>query len=460
MSHPVSHDSVTSALRPSFARGAKVVAAVSGGGDSMAMLHALCMLAPELDLTVVAAHFDHQLRPSSHLDAELVCRMAHRWGARIAAGRGDVLARRMQMRTSVEAAGRELRYAFLERVADETGADAIATAHTRDDQVETVLMRIQRGAGARGCRGIQAQRGRVVRPLLSIARADTRAYCRTQGVPFVDDPSNLDLAFERNRTRHEVLPELRRFYPGIDAALLRIGENAHTEYRRAEAATARRLQVYLQLESKDTWVLGLDAFTGLDDPADRSHLINAALAAINTLSDVTEAHHRQVVGLVSADVGSMTSLPDVHVRREHDGLVFMRQGLAVAGQVSKRTLTAPGALEFGGWHMEACRVDDASPKKFSNSGNGVAYIPCDGMMVVRYARDGDRMQPFGMEGHKKLSDVFIDRKIPKRKRATTPVVEVDGEILWVVGVAASEKSRIHEGAQNVVRLTATRSQAC
>jgi tRNA(Ile)-lysidine synthase len=456
MSHSVSHESVEDALRASIDRGATVVAAVSGGGDSMAMLHALCMLAHERNFQVIAAHFDHQLRPSSHLDAELVCRMAHRWGARIAPGRGDVLARRLKMHTSIEAAGRELRYAFLERVADETGADAIATAHTRDDQVETVLMRIQRGAGARGCRGILAQRGRIVRPLLSVTRADTRAYCRLQGVPFVDDPSNLDLAYERNRVRHEVLPELRCFYPGIDAALLRVAENAHTEYGRAEAATARRLHVYLRPESKHTWVLGLDAFHGLDE-GDRAHLVSAALDVMGARDDVTQEHHQQVLGLHYSDVGAIADIHGLRVRREHDGLVFMPKGLVVASR--SHTLIAPGTLDLGGWHMEANRVDTPGAGQLSNSGVDVAYIPCDDVMVVRYARDGDRMQPFGMEGHKKLSDVFIDRKIPRRQRATTPVVEMNGEIVWVVGVAASEKSRIHEGAQNVVRLTATRSQA-
>jgi tRNA(Ile)-lysidine synthase len=457
MSHTVPHDPIERALRASLRRGETVVAAVSGGADSMAMLHALCAIARERELTVIAAHFDHQLRPSSYLDADLVFRMAHRWGARIAPGRGDVLARRMQMRTSVEAAGRELRYAFLERVADETRADTILTAHTRDDQVETVLMRILRGAGARGCRGILARRGRIARPLLSVARADTHEYCGANGVPVVEDPSNLERIYTRNRLRHDVLPELRAIYPGIDNALLRIAENADAEFQRAEAATARRLQVYLRPEMKQTWVLGLDAFTGLDDPDDRLHLINAAFDAINALNDVTEEHHRQVVSLLSADVGSMTSLPDVHVRREHDGLVFARNGHGVESEVPIYMLTAPGVLNFGGWHMEACRVDAPAPGEFSNNGNGVAYLACDDMIVVRYPREGDRIQPFGMEGHKKLSDVFIDRKIPKRRRASTPVIEVDGEIVWVVGVATSEKCRITGDARSVVKVTATRS---
>lgn len=458
MSHTVSHDPIESALRATFRRGETVVAAVSGGGDSMAMLHALCVLARERELNVIAAHFDHQLRHDSHLDADLVCRMAHRWGARIAPGRGDVYAHRLRTHTSVEAAGRELRYAFLESIADKTGAATIATAHTRDDQVETVLMRILRGARARGCRGILARRGRIVRPFLPVPRADARDYCLRHDVPHVDDPTNLRRDYWRNRIRHDALPDLRRYFPGIDTALLRIAANADDEFRRAEAATTRRVQLYLQPESKHAWVLGLDAFNGLD-PDDHSHLVNAALAAIDALEDITEEHHNQVLGLLTADVGSMTSLPAVHVRREHDGLVFARYGRVLAMDVPLHLLTAPGMLHLDGWHMEARRVDAPAAAQLSNSGDGVAYVPCDDTMVVRYPREGDRMQPFGMIGHKKLSDVFIDRKIPKRKRASTPVIEVDGEIVWVVGVATSERCRVAEGTRNVVQLTATRSHS-
>lgn len=452
--HPVEH-----ALRATFRRGDTVVAAVSGGGDSMAMLHALHVLARDLELDVIAAHFDHQMRPYSNLDSDFVIRVAHGWGMRIAPGRGDVRAHAHRTSQSPEAAARELRYAFLERVADQANADAIVTAHTRNDQVETILMRIQRGAGARGCRGILARRGRVVRPLLSVTRADTHDYCRVQGIPFVDDPTNLIRDYERNRVRHDVLPELRRCFPDIDNALLRIAGNADAEFQRAEAATAGRLRAYLQPETSRRWLLEIEAFNGLDDPDDRSHLVSAAFDAMNAREYVTREHHEQVLALVDAAPGTWATLHGgLQVRREHDGLVFVRYRQPPACDISVHTLKAPGSLDLDGWHVEASRVGAPSPSELSNSGRNVAYIACDDMMVVRYPRAGDRMQPFGMEGHKKLSDIFIDRKIPKRRRATIPVVEVDGEIVWVVGVAASEKSRVTGGSRNVVQLTATRSQ--
>jgi tRNA(Ile)-lysidine synthase len=205
-------------------------------------------------------------------------------------------------------------------------------------------------------------------------------------------------------------------------------------------------------------VLDLEAFNGLDDPADRLHLINAAFDAMNARNDITAGHHDMVLDLIDAAPGAVANLYGVHVRREHDGLVFARKGRVMERDVSLHTLSTPGALDLDGWHVEACRVEAPSEGELSNSAREVAYIPCDDRIIVRYPREGDRMQPFGMDGHKKLSDVFIDRKIPRRVRAATPVVEVDGEIVWVVGVATSERCRIDHKARTVVKLTATRSQ--
>jgi tRNA(Ile)-lysidine synthase len=435
-----------------------VLAAVSGGPDSMAMFHALCMLARERNgLRVIAAHFDHRLRRDSDLDRELVRRAADQYGARFATGHGDVIAHMVETRQSLEAAARELRYAFLERIADEAKAGVIATAHTRDDQIETVLMRILHGAHARGLRGILATRGRIVRPLLAVSRADTHGYCRTHAIPFVEDASNNDRRHERNAIRHDVLPALRWVYPGLDAALVHIAANAHAEFARAEEVTARRLQLFLQPEVDRSWLLAMDAFTGLDDADDRCHLLAATLDAMSARDDVTGAHYRQMLVLLDAGVGAITDIPGVRVRREHDGLVFTRKGNRFRSAAPIHSLPVPGALNLGGWHLEAERVGAPDPGELARSGKRTAYLCCNDSLVVRFPRDGDRMQPFGMSGHKKLSDLFIDRKVPHRLRDRIPVVESEGEIVWVVGVATSESARVIARSGDVVRLTAVRS---
>jgi tRNA(Ile)-lysidine synthase len=435
----------------------RVVAAVSGGADSMAMLHSLCALARERDVHVVAAHFDHRLRRHSGIDRDLVRQTADLYGARVVTGAGDVAAHALTTRQSVEAAARELRYAFLERTADEAGADVITTAHTRDDQVETVLMRIRRGAGARGRRGILARRGRVVRPMLEVRRADTRAYCIARQVPFVDDPSNLSFRFERNRMRHEALPELRRAFPDLELSLLKIAQLADIEFERVERIAGPRVRKFLRSETAGRWVLDVNAFSELDHD-DCLHLANAVLEEMDARTDVSTLHHEMLFDLIAADAGTISYLPGLRVRREHDGIVFEDPQHVLPRNEIARALEAPGTLDVDGWHLEAHRVEPPHTGEFSNSESEIAYIPCDDTMVVRYPREGDRIQPFGMDGHKKLSDVFIDRKIPKRMRATTPVVEVDGEIVWIVGVVTSERCRIGQQTSSIVKLTATRSQ--
>jgi len=449
---------VTRALGASF-RDETVVAAVSGGPDSMAMLHGLATLARERpELRVIAAHFDHRLRPDSHRDGEMVREAADRGGARFVSGCEDVRQHAANTRQSLEAAARELRYAFLDSIADDLRADVIATAHTRDDQIETVLMRIVRGAHARGLRGILPRRGCIVRPLLDVARADTHAYCRAHGIDCIEDPSNRDLRFERNKVRHRVLPQLRGVYPAIDDALLRIAEVADAEFRRADAAVAARVQAALAREDDHTWVLGRDVFDNLDDANDRAHVISAALDIMDAREDVATTHYASLLALVNDRAGAMVDLPGMRVRREHDGLTFTRRTRAITPDASAHTLPVPGTLDLDGWHIDARHVDAPASKAFLNSDACVAYVAGDHRVTVRYPRAGDRMQPFGMNGHKKLSDVFIDRKIPKRHRATTPVVESNGEIVWVVGVATGEGCRMIDTPGPVVRLTATRSR--
>jgi tRNA(Ile)-lysidine synthase len=446
--HADLQDPVARALRSSLPTGT-VLAAVSGGPDSMAMFHALCELAREREgLRVIAAHFDHRLRADSHRDVEAVEHVAAAFGVRIVRGDGDVAAHADASRQSIETAAREMRYAFLERAADDMHADVIATAHTRSDHIETVMMRILRGADARGLRGISARRGRVVRPLLGVTRAETLEYCETRGVPYVVDPSNADARHFRNRVRHEVLPSLRQVYPGLDAALERCAEAARVNFEDAELATRERLAQFLRADGTGAWTLSLDAFDGLD-PEHGMHLISRALDTLGARDDVSQLHYRTMIALRA---GASLDLPGLRVRREYDALVFTRRDVMCEPAGEAQILNVPGCVRIGDWVLTSHR--DARPAREESSS---VYLAASAPLTIRLARPGDRIQPFGMSGHKKLSDLFTDRKVPYRERARTPVVECEGEILWVAGVAASERTRLDPNTAGVIRLTATRA---
>lgn len=212
--------------------GATLVLAVSGGADSMAMLHGAARLAGrgEGGRHLVVAHLDHGLRDASAADARFVADAAADLGLEYRSARVDVVAEARRRHEGVEAAGRRARYDFLEGVADACGADAlICTAHTADDQAETVLLNIARGTGLTGLRGIARRRGRVVRPLLHARRANLRAAMDAAGLPYRDDPSNGDPAFARNRARGALLPLLESLHPGAATATSRLAELAADE---------------------------------------------------------------------------------------------------------------------------------------------------------------------------------------------------------------------------------------
>ncbi len=466
--HPVDH---ALAAAPSFRSGATVLVAVSGGPDSMALLAAASAHA---GATIVAAHFDHQIREDSARDLDAVRAFADARGVRVIAGAGDVPLRARRERISMETAARNARYAFLWEAADRADADWIATAHTRSDHVETVLMRVLRGAGERGLAGIAREREGVVRPLLDVTRSDTLDYCTRYGIAFVNDPSNHDRRHARNAVRHDVLPALRRVYPGLDDALLRTAQRAEATLAAARLMTNTRL-ARLHHES-GAWVLPLDAFAGLDD-VEASILIGDAMHRIGCLEDIATTHYERVLALARGDhTGASASLPGATVRRDHDALVWRVGGIESGDEQHAVPLQVPGNIELNGWIVtaslraggtrrlagsEACstRFHEArfQPARAKCMSGEQASLPAT-RLVVRPPRPGDRIQPFGMRGTKKLSDVFIDRKVPHRERARCVVVEAGGEILWVPGVIASEATRVTGSETEIVEITAVRSE--
>ncbi len=204
--------------------GEKVVVAVSGGADSMALLYALHALSAEWNLTLVVAHLDHGIRPDTALDLEVVQQATQALGLPLAFAKVDVPALARARKLSLEEAGREARRAFLEETAHKAKASKIALGHTRTDLAETVLLHLVRGAGPRGWQGFRPFAPPYIRPLVLCSRGETRAFCQAQGIPFRDDPTNEDLRLPRNRVRLVVLPELRKVNPRVEEALARAAE--------------------------------------------------------------------------------------------------------------------------------------------------------------------------------------------------------------------------------------------
>lgn len=220
--------------------GQTVLVALSGGADSMCLLHVLRRLCGTLGIRLYALHVDHALRPESSHQAELVRSHCAQWGIPCAVRRVDVLKRRAACGESTQDAARKLRYEALTAAAAEVGADRIAVGHTADDQAETVLMRLLRGTGLTGLAGIPPVRDGIIRPLIEVWGDQTRDYCRRHGLPVIDDPSNQSDRYLRNRVRHDLIPYIERQYnPAFRAALCRVAELARAEDEWLEAQAAQ-----------------------------------------------------------------------------------------------------------------------------------------------------------------------------------------------------------------------------
>ena len=385
-----------------------VVVAVSGGTDSVALLLLLADLAPELGCDLHVAHFDHRLRPrSSAADAQFVADLAQSRGATIRIGRAGAAPKS-------EDGARELRYAFLRRAAREVGATSIATGHTRDDQAETVLLHATRGSGLAGLAGMRPRRDDIVRPLLSIGRAETRAICEGARIAPREDRSNRDVKYARNRIRAKVLPELERINPQARAALARLADAAAG----AADATARAAERALDAATAN----GAIALERVD-AASRDDAL--ALAWTRATGRSLDARHRAALTTLAAarDGTASLDLPGGRAVREYGRLRIETAAPPDRAPAPEARLDGGGPVEWGGWTFT-----------LASHGRGTfrAPAPAGTALVVRARRPGDRLA-----GRRriKVQDLFTDAKVPLRSRAAHPVVAApSGEVWWVVGL--------------------------
>jgi tRNA(Ile)-lysidine synthase len=301
---------VDRALRASGmpSRGSTVVVGLSGGADSVALTDALAALRRRRGFRLVAAHLDHGLRPGSADDADFCEELCRRLDVPFRRGGADVRARAARERGGLEQAARRERYGFLRRVRDEEGAGAIAVAHTRDDQAETLLLRLLRGAGATGLAGMRPRKGDLLRPLLAVPREEVLAHLRERGLAWCEDPSNVDPAHRRNRVRHELLPYLEeRFNPGIRAALARtaglLADEAAHVHQEAEALLA-----LVAREDGRALVLARAPLAGAPTAVARA-AIRQALARAGGLAQVGALHVERILQLARAKAPSGRRLP-------------------------------------------------------------------------------------------------------------------------------------------------------
>jgi len=448
-------------------RGGRVVVALSGGPDSVALLHLLRDLESADELVVAGlAHFNHQLRGAASDGDEQFCRdLATALSLPIEVGRADVRTIACHERRSIEDAARRLRYAFLREAAARLAADAIAIGHSREDQAETFLLRLLRGAGTRGLGAIRPKAGIVVRPLIEVSRAELRQFVAERRLRFREDETNADLLVPRNRVRHQLLPYLEReFSPGIVEVLAR------------EAALARDDEDRLESEAIDfaaSVVLTDTAETGVRQVhLDRNGLmaLHPALASRVVRFGLGQLGRDRFIGFDDvqrfldfardAATGSAISLPGQQALRVGDRIELKPEpprGVREGSNSFRIPLSIPGEVILAPQQL-------AVSAHWAEGGQGPCH-PSDqaafvtglkGPLAVRSRRPGDRFQPPGLGGRRrKLQDYLVDRKVERSARDLLPlVVDQDDRIVWIVGHAVAEGFRAAEPSPGVILLKA------
>lgn len=438
--------------RGMIAPGTKVLAAVSGGPDSMALLTILSELSAELRIELAAAHFDHGIRPEAGRERALVQRATGKLGIPLFLGSGNVPAEARRMKKGIEETARLLRYRFLEETARAWNAGSVALGHSRDDQAETILHHIIRGSGWRGLQGIPPRRGLFVRPLLACSRAELKAHIKSRRVPYAIDRSNLDNRFLRNRIRNRLLPYLERGYnPAAAEALLRLGENLAEGWETLEKPLFKLIP---RAGSREEIALALPKIAKLTD-FQLYLLIDLVLRErFGVLQDVERRHFDAAKRLIrSGRSGKTIHFPHGIVARiEHGNLITSRIG-GRSIPPGEMIIAGPGTYPLPWWNLSAT-IESVDARRVDPKGNaaGGCFAGIDFPITVRARRPGDRLVPFGMRGRKKLSDLFIDRKVPRSRRAAIPVFEDARGIFWVPGVAAAERTRIAPGTRGALRI--------
>jgi tRNA(Ile)-lysidine synthase len=442
-----------------FPTGARVLVAVSGGADSVALLHVLRVLERRGLLTLAGiAHLNHQLRGGDADADEQFCRdLAARESLPIEVGHADVAHLAATRHQTIEHAARTARYAFLEGAADRLGADVIAVGHTLDDQAETVLLRLFRGAGLRGLSGIRPRAGRVVRPLLDVRRAELRRYAAAHDLTFRDDVTNRDTRMARNRIRLEVLPWLEQHAPGLPPVLARLAALARED---EDYLSRQALACYERLVSSTATGVALDVPGLREAPLPMaSRVVRQALERVAAERFVGAVHIDRVLELTVAAEGASVALPGCTATRREGRIVLGRRAPRPFDSQERRLLPVPGNVAFGNWCVSTERLTQVPPGGMPPGRGPVALVAAEalrGPLAVRSRCPGDRFRPLGMGGRaRKLQDFLVDRKVARADRDALPlVVDRDDRIVWVAGQAVAEDFRVTEPSQAVILLTA------
>lgn len=432
-----------------IAPGTRLLVGLSGGVDSVVLLHLLKQLSPLRGFTLAAAHLDHAIRPESAEDALVVEGLCRNWDVPLTTERCDVLSLAKAGKLSIEMAAREARREFLRRTAAEQDMDFIVLAHHRDDQAETFLLRLLRGTGFSGLAGMLPCHGQWLRPLLHISREQVLKYARQQNLEWREDSSNLDSRYLRNKIRHHLLPQLREYNPRLEERfdLLCRQQQAEEDYWLQSVQQALPELILSREGGLRLCRSGLLAL----HPALRVRLLREAIRSQRgNLQSLAEVHLVAIEQMLQGDQSQAAlDLPGLWVARRYDQLWLRSSPPQTEG--FSLSLEVPGEISLPEGSYLRAEFDTIVQGEAEN----VVEFEADSLsypLQIRTFLNGDRFSPCGAGGSKKLKDFFIDIKLEKEQRSQVPLVISGEQILWVAGVRRSAFAPAEKKSEKILRL--------
>jgi tRNA(Ile)-lysidine synthase len=435
--------------------GDRVVVAVSGGPDSVCLLHLLLQISQELNLQLFVAHLNHMLREEAIQEEKFVRELARKHSLPFYSERIEV-AKLLKKGETLEEGARRIRYDFLRRAGERFSAAKIALGHNADDLVETVLLNLIRGTGIRGMRGIPPMRkeGSItfIRPLINIWREEITDYLREKNIPYMIDRSNLSLQFTRNRIRHQVIPLLEEINPKVKLAIHRLAEIAGEINSYIEEEARKGKEKILEGKSESSLYIKISPLLAFH-PALQKEILRSILDEFSTY-EIGREEIEKILG-VGKSGGAITLPGRIEVRRVGDVLQFKkgREGkieYEIALNIPGSTSIPEARLRIEAEIIEKnYLIKDATCREVTLDMDGIK-----GGLIARNWRRGDRFIPLGMGNEKKLQDIFVDKKIPREERRRIPIICDEEGIVWVVGVGISERVKVREGTRRVLYLRA------
>lgn len=446
--------------------GDKILVGVSGGPDSMSLLHLLWTFQEKLEIKLLAAHLDHMFRgKESREDARFVEKICEDLGIPFFEEKINVPSYIKKTGFSPEDAARRVRYSFYKRQRKRLGIQKIALGHNRDDHEETVLMNILRGTGLEGLVGIDPVRDCYIRPLIEVPRMIIEDYLEKHNIPYRIDKTNLQPDYFRNSLRLELIPLIKEKYcPHLGKSLRRLADVTRYDLAYIEDETKKVLSSVAKCEGKKVLIY-VDEFLSLHEAIKRRLIRKVVGQIAGNTKDFEYKHTVMLIDFIeNSKPGSLLTLPKNLTAEKSYTATSLYEGSALKVKVPDFAyeLKVPGEVFVKelNYNIKA-NLEDNHRDKIIKTDPLIAQLDYDkikGNLLVRNRRRGDKFRPLGFSGSKKLKDFFIDEKIPRTMRDKIPIVECNGEILWICGMRIDDKFKVTSNTKNILILNVTNQE--